>query len=106
MYLASLIFNLIFKISSEFVPWHGVAPNNCKVVLTTTLENKNISAVFDAGMASTASSINQCYQSGINKLIKIVYSTAAHKDEDGQAYISWDVDKYLTALLQVSVCNI
>jgi len=109
--LYSTILDLILKISPEFVPWHGVVPENHQanknqMVLTTTLEDENIGTVFGAGMASTASSINQRYQGGINKLIKLVYSTAAHKDEDGQAYISWNVDKHLTALLQVSVCNI
>jgi len=108
--LYSTILDLVCIISADFMPWHGVIhdnrqENNDQLIQTTTLDQEDIIPIFGAGMASTASTINQRYQGGINKLIKLVHSVAAHEVQ-GQTYISRDVNRNLLALLRVSVCNI
>ena len=107
----STVLALVQKISPHFLPWHGVIPanrqqNNKQIIPTITRQEKEeIGSVVGAGMASTATAINQRYQGGINKLINLVHSTAAHKD-GGQTYISRDVNKHLRALVRVSAFNI
>jgi hypothetical protein len=108
--LYSQILALVLNIAPHFVAWHGVVPENRQpnkhqIMHTTTHDDEEIGAVFGAGMASTTTEINQRYQSGIKKLIGIVHSTATFHNE-GQAYISRDVNMKFTAFLRVSIVNI
>jgi hypothetical protein len=108
--LYSNILALVLKIAPHFVAWHGVVPqdrqeNEHQMMLTTTHQSEDIGPLFGAGMASKTTQINDRYQSGINKIISTVHSTAKF-EHDGKEYISRDVNLKLVALLRVSIVNI
>ena len=64
--------------------------------------NKDIGDVLGAGMASTTVSINERYRGGIAKVIAAVKGMAGHT-ENGEQYLSSNVNKHLKGLLRVSI---
>ncbi|KDR69498.1 hypothetical protein GALMADRAFT_17901, partial [Galerina marginata CBS 339.88] len=102
--LYAKVLGSVLQFSPHFVPWHGVTPENRQeaedqMILDSTARQEDIGAIVGAGMAEVTSSINQRYQTGVQKLIKTVHGIACY-EHDGKKFISSNVNSALEALLE------
>lgn len=101
------ILGLIQEMAPHFSPWHGVIQatreeNDKQMVRALNHKEEDIGDVLGAGMASTTVLINERYRGGISKVIAAVKGMAGHT-ENGEQYLSSNVNKHLKGLLRVSI---
>ena len=102
----SKILSLIHKLAPSFQPWHGISlpenrvSNPIQVVLRESLRHEAIGSLLGATMAQSTASINDRYRVGLKQVSKVVQDMAVYR-QDGQEYISYDVNLKLRELYQV-----